>query len=182
MKPVQLFCWHFMAYPYLAKDFDEKYDTRLGHRAEPAVGQRQGARALSRIHRPVRLCRRARLRRHGAQRASSEHLRPDAVAQSHRRGADAKAPSAAKSSCSAISCRCISIRCASPRNTRCSTNERRPADRRLRARRRAGDVQLQRAVGRTRGNSSGKRPISSCALDRATGRSPTKAATFRCAT
>ena len=24
MKPVQLFCWHFMAYPYLAKDFDEK--------------------------------------------------------------------------------------------------------------------------------------------------------------
>src|SRR5947207_3209414 len=24
MKSVQLFCWHFMAYPYLAKDFDEK--------------------------------------------------------------------------------------------------------------------------------------------------------------
>ena len=24
MKPVQLFCWHFMAYPYLDKDFDEK--------------------------------------------------------------------------------------------------------------------------------------------------------------
>src|SRR5690348_17741399 len=24
MNPVQLFCWHFMAYPYLAKDFDEK--------------------------------------------------------------------------------------------------------------------------------------------------------------
>ena len=24
MKPVQLFCWHFMSYPYLAKDFDEK--------------------------------------------------------------------------------------------------------------------------------------------------------------
>src|SRR5918992_4627857 len=27
MKPVQLFCWHFMAYPYLGKDFDEKYDS-----------------------------------------------------------------------------------------------------------------------------------------------------------
>jgi len=25
MKPVQLFCWHFMAYPYLSKDFDELY-------------------------------------------------------------------------------------------------------------------------------------------------------------
>ena len=25
MKPVQLFCWHFMAYPYLSKDFDEQY-------------------------------------------------------------------------------------------------------------------------------------------------------------
>jgi alkanesulfonate monooxygenase SsuD/methylene tetrahydromethanopterin reductase-like flavin-dependent oxidoreductase (luciferase family) len=25
MKPVQLFCWHFMAYPYLPQDFDEKY-------------------------------------------------------------------------------------------------------------------------------------------------------------
>jgi alkanesulfonate monooxygenase SsuD/methylene tetrahydromethanopterin reductase-like flavin-dependent oxidoreductase (luciferase family) len=24
MKPVQLFCWHFMAYPYLDKDFDKK--------------------------------------------------------------------------------------------------------------------------------------------------------------
>ena len=24
MKPVQLFCWHFMAYPYLDRDFDEK--------------------------------------------------------------------------------------------------------------------------------------------------------------
>lgn len=27
MLPVQLFCWHFMAYPYLPKDFDERYDT-----------------------------------------------------------------------------------------------------------------------------------------------------------
>jgi alkanesulfonate monooxygenase SsuD/methylene tetrahydromethanopterin reductase-like flavin-dependent oxidoreductase (luciferase family) len=27
MQPVQLFCWHFMAYPYLPDDFDEKYDT-----------------------------------------------------------------------------------------------------------------------------------------------------------
>ena len=26
-KPVQLFCWHFMAYPYLPADFDEKYDS-----------------------------------------------------------------------------------------------------------------------------------------------------------
>src|SRR5918992_526932 len=24
MQPVQLFCWHFMAYPYLAPDFDQK--------------------------------------------------------------------------------------------------------------------------------------------------------------
>lgn len=27
MRPVQLFCWHFMAYPYLPPDFDQKYDT-----------------------------------------------------------------------------------------------------------------------------------------------------------
>ena len=25
MHPVKLFCWHFMAYPYLPEDFDEKY-------------------------------------------------------------------------------------------------------------------------------------------------------------
>src|SRR2546421_2411726 len=27
MRTVQLFCWHFMAYPYLPKDFDQKYET-----------------------------------------------------------------------------------------------------------------------------------------------------------
>jgi alkanesulfonate monooxygenase SsuD/methylene tetrahydromethanopterin reductase-like flavin-dependent oxidoreductase (luciferase family) len=27
MRAVQLFCWHFMAYPYLPKDFDQKYET-----------------------------------------------------------------------------------------------------------------------------------------------------------
>jgi alkanesulfonate monooxygenase SsuD/methylene tetrahydromethanopterin reductase-like flavin-dependent oxidoreductase (luciferase family) len=27
MKPVQLFCWHFMAYPYLPADFDERFET-----------------------------------------------------------------------------------------------------------------------------------------------------------
>jgi alkanesulfonate monooxygenase SsuD/methylene tetrahydromethanopterin reductase-like flavin-dependent oxidoreductase (luciferase family) len=27
MRPVQLFCWHFMAYPYLPPDFDQKYET-----------------------------------------------------------------------------------------------------------------------------------------------------------
>ena len=27
MRPVQLHCWHFMAYPFLSPDFDEKYDT-----------------------------------------------------------------------------------------------------------------------------------------------------------
>src|ERR671927_1007638 len=27
MKPVQLFCWHFMAYPYLPEDFDQRYET-----------------------------------------------------------------------------------------------------------------------------------------------------------
>src|ERR1700743_460857 len=26
-QPVQLYCWHFMAYPYLPADFDEKYDS-----------------------------------------------------------------------------------------------------------------------------------------------------------
>lgn len=26
-KPVELYCWHFMSYPHLPKDFDEKYDT-----------------------------------------------------------------------------------------------------------------------------------------------------------
>ena len=27
MRPVQLFCWHFMAYPYLPADFDDRYET-----------------------------------------------------------------------------------------------------------------------------------------------------------
>ena len=27
MHPVQLFHWHFMAYPYLPEDFDERFDT-----------------------------------------------------------------------------------------------------------------------------------------------------------
>ena len=27
MQPAQFFCWHFMAYPYLPKDFDEKYES-----------------------------------------------------------------------------------------------------------------------------------------------------------
>ncbi|MEE2661983.1 MAG: LLM class flavin-dependent oxidoreductase [Pseudomonadota bacterium] len=27
MHPVKLFCWHFMAYPYLPEDFDQKYDS-----------------------------------------------------------------------------------------------------------------------------------------------------------
>ena len=27
MHPVQLYCWHFMAYPHLPADFDEKYDS-----------------------------------------------------------------------------------------------------------------------------------------------------------
>jgi hypothetical protein len=26
-KPVQLYCWHFMSYPYLPADFDQKYHT-----------------------------------------------------------------------------------------------------------------------------------------------------------
>ena len=26
-KPVQLYCWHFMSYPYLPTDFDERYET-----------------------------------------------------------------------------------------------------------------------------------------------------------
>ena len=26
-QPVQLFCWHFMSYPYAPADFDDKYDT-----------------------------------------------------------------------------------------------------------------------------------------------------------
>ena len=26
MHPVKLFCWHFMAFPYLLEDFDDKYD------------------------------------------------------------------------------------------------------------------------------------------------------------
>jgi alkanesulfonate monooxygenase SsuD/methylene tetrahydromethanopterin reductase-like flavin-dependent oxidoreductase (luciferase family) len=27
VHPVQLFCWHFMAYPYLPPDFDQRYDS-----------------------------------------------------------------------------------------------------------------------------------------------------------
>ena len=29
MKSVQLFCWHFMAYPYLDKDFDTLHPKQL---------------------------------------------------------------------------------------------------------------------------------------------------------
>ena len=27
IDPVQLYCWHFMAYPYLPADFDARYDS-----------------------------------------------------------------------------------------------------------------------------------------------------------
>jgi alkanesulfonate monooxygenase SsuD/methylene tetrahydromethanopterin reductase-like flavin-dependent oxidoreductase (luciferase family) len=27
MRPVELYCWHFMSYPYLPPDFDEKYES-----------------------------------------------------------------------------------------------------------------------------------------------------------
>ena len=26
-KPVRLYCWHFMSYPYLPADFDTRYDS-----------------------------------------------------------------------------------------------------------------------------------------------------------
>src|SRR3954466_6055618 len=29
-RPVQLYCWHFMSYPYLPADFDERYETGWG--------------------------------------------------------------------------------------------------------------------------------------------------------
>ena len=63
MRPVELYCWHFMAYPYLPPDFDEQIRKRLGHGAEQPVGPRADRRTLPGIYRPARLCRGARLRR-----------------------------------------------------------------------------------------------------------------------
>ena len=55
MQPVQLFCWHFMAYPYLDKDFDEKYDSGWVTVPNKLWDNKQSARALSGIHRSTRL-------------------------------------------------------------------------------------------------------------------------------
>ena len=122
MKPVQLFCWHFMAYPYLDKDFDENEYSGWVTVPNTLWDNRKAPRALSGVHRPARLCRRARLRRHGAQRASSEHLRLDAVAEHDRGGAHpmhhARQDRRARQSAAAAS----AIRCAWPRNTPCSIN------------------------------------------------------------
>ena len=171
-----------MAYPHLPADFDEKLRHRLGDGAEFAVGQGQEPRALSAIYRPARLCRRARLRRHGAQRAPPEHLRADAVAQPDRRGADAahqarqdrhpRQPPAAASQPAARRGRIRDAR----------QHVGRPPDRGLRAGLGAGDVQLQCAVGARRAASSGRRSISSSAPGPSPGRSNTRAGTIPCAT
>ena len=83
--PALLLAFHVLSVS--ARRFRRAIRDRLGHGAEPPVGRRAKPRPLSGIYRPARLCRRDRLRRHGAQRASSEHLWSDAVAQSDRRGA-----------------------------------------------------------------------------------------------
>ena len=54
MHPVQLFHWHFMAYPYLPPDFDERYDTGWVTVPKQPVGPRADRRALPGVYRPAR--------------------------------------------------------------------------------------------------------------------------------
>ena len=107
-----------MAYPYLPPDFDEKYDS--GWVTVPnQLWDRERTDGLYQEY-IDQLVYAEELGFDGlrAQRASPEHLRPDAVAQHHRRGADAahqaRQDRRPRQSC----CRCTSTRCASPRNTR----------------------------------------------------------------
>ena len=87
MHPVQLFHWHFMAYPYLPPDFDERFDT--GWVTVPnSLWDREKTDGLYQEY-IDQLAEAAGLgSTAGAQRASPEHLRADAVAQHHRLGAD----------------------------------------------------------------------------------------------
>ena len=166
MKPVQLFCWHFMAYPYLDKDFDEKAILGLGHGPQQLVGQPKSARPLSGIHRPARLCRRVGFRRHGAERASSKYLRLDAFAKPDRLGTHAKnntgkdrhprqSPSTAFESHARGRGICDA-----------RSDEQRAFDRRLRPWRRPGDFQLRRAVRKHPGKILGGRGFDRALLDR----------------
>src|SRR5829696_9769719 len=85
-KPVALYCWHFMAYPHLPADFDEKYDT--GWVTVPnKLWDAEKSRGLYQQYRPAHLCFGTGLRRDGAQRAPPEHLRLDALPQPDRRRA-----------------------------------------------------------------------------------------------
>ena len=153
MHPVRLFCWHFMAYPYLPADFDARYDTGWVTVPNELWDRDRAGRRLSGIYRPARLCRRAGFRRHGAERASSEHLRPDAVAQHHRGRAhaahQARQDRRARQSPAAASQ--PAARGGRIRDDR--QHERRPVDRRACDRRRTGGVQLQCAAA------AGPRPV-----------------------
>ena len=172
IDPVQLYAWHFMSYPHLPADFDEKYDTGWVTVPNKLWDKEQVARPLQRIYRPARPRRRARLRRHGAERASPEYLRPDAVAQHHRRGADPehqarqdrRAGQSAAAACESAARR-RRIRHARP-------HERWPLDRRLRAGLAARKHSTTTCRRRPRATSSGKPPISSSAPGPTMARSP----------
>ena len=129
-----------------AGGFRREIRYRLGDGAEQLVGRAEKPRPLSAIYRPARLCRRARLRRHGAQRAPPEHLRADALAQPDRRGAVAadqarqdRHPRQSPAPAPEPAARRRRIRDA-------RQHVGRPADRGLRAGLGAGDVQLRRAL------------------------------------
>ena len=119
-KPVQLYCWHFMSYPYLPADFDQKYDT--GWVTVPnRLWDSEKSRGLYQEY-IDQLAYADELGFDGM--VLNEHHQniyglmpsPNLIAAALRSG-----PSTARSSFSATSCRCISTRCAWRRNTPCST-------------------------------------------------------------
>src|SRR5919199_6827775 len=71
----------------LARRFSADLPFGVGRHSESAVRPRARARAVPRVHGPARVRRCAGLRRYRRQRAPSERLRVDAVAEPHRRDA-----------------------------------------------------------------------------------------------
>ena len=135
MKPVQLFCWHFMAYPYLDKDFDEKQYSGVGHGAQQLWDNRK-ARGL--------------YQEYIDQLAYADELGFDGmVLNEHHQNIYGSMPSP-NLIASALTQRTTrggvilgnllplhnEPSCAWPRSTPCSINEQRPLDCRLRPRRR----------------------------------------------
>ncbi len=116
------FTWfHLMPYRYLPEDFKDKYRSVWVDIPRDLYDPKVGHRLVQRLSRSARICRPDGLRRPRRQRASSECLRPDAVAEYHG-GRDGsphaqRQPGRARQLDRALQ----SARCASPKSSRCST-------------------------------------------------------------